>query len=67
MKEKLLNCDICKELTRHLTFSRYSQKGRRVGYRQRRQVRHCTQCNIRTIYNGKQNITYQKDLNEKNG
>lgn len=58
MKEKLLNCEFCNEETRHITFKKGSGKG--GSHRTKREVKHCTKCNIRTIKNFKQKNTYTK-------
>jgi len=61
MKECIMECRYCNEDTRHLTTRRFGNMGKRIGYRLRREVKHCTQCNKRTITNGKENKTYIKN------
>ena len=58
MKEKILYCEFCKEETRHLTTEKMGHK--RTSYHKRREIKHCTQCNKRTIKNRKKNYTYTK-------
>lgn len=59
MKEKILRCEYCNEETRHLVFRVGStRKGSR---KSRRDVKHCTECNKRTIKNYKQNRSYVRN------
>jgi len=62
MKRRILHCDICNEDTRHLVTEKYSTT--RMGCRQRRTVKHCCQCNVRIIHNGKNNTTYKKGMGQ---
>lgn len=59
MKEKIILCHFCNSLTRHLTSKRFGRKG--TGYREKRNIIHCTICNRRTIMNHKLNKTYVKN------
>lgn len=58
MKEKLLKCEKCNEQTRHLTTKKMSVH--RGSYGVRREVKHCTKCNVRTVHNMKLNRVYKK-------
>jgi len=58
MKYKIIYCDYCKEDTVHLTTKRLGAK--RGKFHLRREVKHCTKCNRRTIKNGKTGKTYVK-------
>jgi len=48
MKERLILCSSCKELTRTLVTHRYASGGKRAG-KLSRKVEHCTECGNRRI------------------
>ncbi len=54
MKEKLLHCSNCNEITRTLVIHRYASAGKRAG-KLTRKVEHCTECNKRKITKGQTN------------
>ena len=48
MKERLVHCPYCNDITRTLVIHRYSNAGKRAG-KLKRKVEHCTECNKRRI------------------
>jgi len=48
MKERIIMCNSCKELTRTLITHRYASGGKRAG-KLSRKVEHCTECGNRKI------------------
>jgi transcription elongation factor Elf1 len=60
MKERIIHCDNCNKDTRQLIGKKESvQNGAK------REFRHCTNCNLRTIKNKKEGKTYIKDYSNK--
>lgn len=60
MKERIIYCDNCKTETRHLVSKKHSvQNGAK------REFKHCTLCNLRTIKNRKEGRTYIKNYSNK--
>jgi len=48
MKEKLIHCSNCNQITRTLVKNRYASGGKRA-LKLKRKVEHCTECNKRRI------------------
>jgi len=58
MKNKILRCERCGDETLHRTTK--SMGSKRGGFHVRREVKHCNECNLRTINNKKLNKTYTR-------